>query len=131
MKLSHWFTFLASPPPATHLSSSFHPLIPFPSLALWTSLFPFQHSITAAQRPGDVSLLRSDVVDYANRPSRPLLLTRPSPHFSRPAETHRHTAAQTHKDSRKRRTHSPNPHKHLTQFVTGDKRTLHVFLRWN
>lgn len=97
--------FLASPPPESHLSSSLHPPIPFPSPALCTSLFPFQHSITAAWSPGDVSLLRSDVVGYANRPSRPLLLTRPGPHFSRPTETH----TQTHKKYRKK-THIHETH---------------------
>lgn len=98
--------FLASPLMESHPSSSLRPPIPFPSPALCTSLFPFQHSITAAWSPGDVSLLRSDVVGYANRPSRPLLLTRPSPHFSRPTEnTHSHIYRSTNtKKSRKRHT---------------------------
>lgn len=124
--------FLASLLPESHLSSSLHPPIPFPSPALCTSLFPFQHSITAAWSPGDVSLLRSDVVGYANRPSRPLLLTRPSPHFSRPTETHTqtHRNTQTHKKSRKRHTPTKHTHmhRHFIQSFTGDKQTLHVFL---
>lgn len=120
--------FLSSPLPESHLSSSLHPPIPFPSPALCSTQFPFQHSITAARSPGDVSLLRSDVVDYANGPSRPLLLTRPGPHFSRPTETQPHAGAQTHKKSRKKAQTHENPHRHLAQFVTGDKQTLHVFL---
>lgn len=82
-------TWISSVP--EHLSSD----SPFPSLAHCTRLVPFQHSITAAWSPGDVSLLRSDVVHYANRPSRLLLLTRPNPYFSRHEETD--SCTQTHK----------------------------------
>lgn len=101
---------ITSMPPhcLNHLSSSLHSPIPFPSPALCTSLFPFQHSITAARSPGDVSLLRSDVVGYANRPSRPLLLTRPGPHFSKPAETHAQEYKQT--KSPQKETRLENPH---------------------
>lgn len=101
--------FLASPLPECRLSSSHQPPIPFPSPAFCTSLFPFQHSITAAWSPGDVSLLRSDVVDYANRPSRPLLLTRPSPHFSG-KHTHTHTHMSTNTQKVQKKTHIHETH---------------------
>lgn len=83
-------TWISSVP--EHLSSD----SPFSSPAHCTRLLPFQHSITAAWSPGDVSLLRSDVVRYANRPSRLLLLTRPNPYFSRHIKTHSCTQTDTH-----------------------------------
>lgn len=80
---------LASVLHESDLSSSIHPPIPFfPTQALYTSLFSFQHSIIATWSPGDVSLLRSDIVGHTNRPYRPLLLTKPSPHFSGPRKIH-------------------------------------------
>lgn len=89
--------------PESHLFSSIHSPIPFPSPALCTSVLSLQHSITAAWSPGDVSLLRSDVVvGYANRPARPLLLTRPISFFSGLREKHTHNThtTRTHTETR-------------------------------
>lgn len=120
------FLFTASLLPESHLSSSLHPPIPFPSPALCTSQFLFQHSITAAWSPGDVSLLWSDVEGYANRPSRPLLLTRPRPHFSRRTETHRQELK--HRKSPEK-THSHGTHKG-TSFNSTQMKSRHCMLSY-
>lgn len=80
--------------------------------------------------PGDVSLLRSDVVGRANRPSRPLLLTRPSFPFLKAyrntARKHKHTQKSRKKtEPRQNACARGGP---LAQFLTADKQTLYVFL---
>lgn len=125
---SNWaFLFISLPPcyldficpPASVLRSPFHHHLSVPVCS---------PSNTPSQRhwsPGDVSLLRSDVVGHANRPSRPLLLTRPSLHFSKLTET-QHRSTNTQKVQK--RTHNLETHRDLTQFFKADKQTPQVFL---
>lgn len=74
-------------PPASFLRSPFHHRLSVPVCS------PSNTPSRQHWSPGDVSLLRSDVVGYANRPSRPLLLTRPGLHFSKPTETQRRSTS--------------------------------------